>query len=206
MKIRNVFSEIINGYNINNAVVKDEYSKTYKTLQKDSIQYTNIIDNKLVDKAFSGEIKKKFFLRPKDIIIFIKKPYRVGTLTLSFNNSEIIVPNNFIVLRDIDIDAYSYYFVANYLEKIGINKYVTENNITGNLSIEDIKEIELPNISKEKQLSISRLLNSINRRSALYSNILANDDKIINYALNKVIGDDNDWRFKKRYSKFNKKR
>ena len=190
MKIGDVFNKVIVGYNLNNAGVQDQYSKYYKTLQKESIQYTNIIPKKLIDKAFSDEIQEKFFAQERDILIFVKKPYRVGTCTSS--QSEIVIPNNFIILRGIDMEKYSYIFVANYLEKIGIQKYVEKEKITGNLSIEDVKDIDLPDISKEEQKTISPLLNAINNRSALYSNILDNDEKIGLYALHKVVGDLND--------------
>lgn len=187
MKIRDVFDDVIVGYNINNTLVNDKYSKLYKTLQKDSIQYTNVISSKLVDKVFSSDIKDKYFIHGRDILIFVKKPYRVGTYMFN-DDMKIVIPNNFIVLRGINMLYYSYIFVANYLEKIGIDKYVSDNKINGNLSIEDIKNIDLPDISKEKQMTISKLLNNINERSAIYSNILDNDDKIVRYAINSVIG------------------
>ena len=187
MKIRDVFDDVIVGYNIKNTLVNDKYSKLYKTLQKDSIQYTNVISSKLVDKVFSSDIKDKYFVKGRDILIFVKKPYRVGTYMWDDDN-KIVIPNNFIVLRGINMLYYSYIFVANYLEKIGIDKYVSDNKINGNLSIEDIKNIDLPDISKEKQMRISKLLNNINERSAIYSNILDNDDKIVRYAINSVIG------------------
>lgn len=191
MKIKDVFEEISVGYNISNTTVKDKYSKIYKTLHKDSIQYTNIIDSRLIEKIFTGEIKKKYFIQPRDILIFVKKPYRVGTYTYEINE-DIVIPNNFIILRGINIDKYSYIFIANYLEKIGIKKFIEKNNFIGNLTIDDIKKIELPNISKEKQMSISPLLNAINERSTIYTNILDNDDKIVNYAIKNIIGEEND--------------
>ena len=191
MKIKEVFDEIIVGYNQTNATIDDNYSKIYKTLHKDSIQYTNIITSKLIDKAFSSNIKKKYFVQGRDILIFVKKPYRVGTCIKS-DLPEIVIPNNFIILRGINIEKYSYIFVANYLEKIGIEKYIEDNKFLGNLKIDNVKEIELPDISKEKQMTISPLLNAINERSAIYSNILDNDDKIINYAINSITGDKND--------------
>lgn len=191
MKIKDVFEEISVGYNISNTTVKDKYSKIYKTLHKDSIQYTNIIDSRLIEKIFTGEIKKKYFIQPRDILIFVKKPYRVGTYTYEINE-DIVIPNNFIILRGINIDKYSYIFIANYLEKIGIKKFIEKNNFIGNLTIDDIKKIELPDISKEKQMSISPLLNAINERSTIYTNILDNDDKIVNYAIKNIIGEEND--------------
>ena len=189
MKLKDVFEDIFVGYNIKSSKVDDKYAKIYKTLQKDSIQYTNIITSKLVEKAYTYDIKPKHFLHPRDILIFVKKPYRVGTY--QYDDLEVIIPNNFIILRGINMDYYSYIFVANYLEKIGIKKFVEENDVTDNLSADLIKNLELPDIPKEKQLTISPLLNSINERSALYSNILENDDKIVRYALDKVVGDKN---------------
>ena len=191
MKLKDVFEEINVGYNITNAAVKDKYSKIYKTLHKDSIQYTNVIDSKLIEKAFTGEIKRKYFIQPKDILVFVKKPYRIGTHVHEIKE-DIVIPNNFIVLRGINNDLYSYIFVVNYLEKIGIDKYVRENNIEGNLILSQIEDIDLPDISKEKQMTISNLLNSINERSTIYANILDNDDKIIRYALESVVGDNSD--------------
>ena len=87
---------------------------------------------------------------------------------------------------------YNTIFVANYLEKIGITKYVEENHITGNLTIEDIKNINLPDIDIEKQLKIAPLLKAINERSSIYSNILDNDEILIHHAINSIIGDRND--------------
>ena len=191
MELKDVFEDIIVGYNITNAAVKDEYSKIYKTLQKDSIQYTNIIESRLIEKAFTGDIKKKYFMHPRDILVFVKKPYRVGTYTHE-TNEEIVIPNNFIILRGINMEKYSYIFVANYLEKIGIKEFLDNNNFVGNLTIDDVKRIKLPDIPKEKQMTISPLLNAINERSAIYTNILDNDEKIINYAIESIIGENND--------------
>ena len=190
MKLKNAFKEIRNGYNINNSKVVDENSKKYKTLIKDSILYTNIIPSRLVEKSFTG-VDEKYFLHDRDILIFIKKPYRVGTYRFG-DKLDIIIPNNFVILRGINMDYYSFIFVANYLEKVGIKKYVEDNNITGNLTVELIEDIELPDIPKEKQMTISSLLNLINERSAIYSNILDNDEIIKDYAINSVIGEKND--------------
>lgn len=191
MTLNDVFEEILVGYNITNAAVKDKYSKIYKTLQKDSIQYTNMIDSRLIEKAFTGEVKKKYFLHPRDILIFVKKPYRVGTYTFE-TKDDIVIPNNFIILRGINMNLYSYIFVANYLEKFGIKNYIEKNQFIGNLTLDDIKKIELPDISKERQMTISPLLNAINERSAIYTNILENDDKIICYAIESITGDIHD--------------
>ena len=89
------------------------------------------------------------------------------------------------------MDYYSYIFVTNYLEKIGIPKFFRETGKT-EITISEIGDIELPDIPKEKQMTISPLVKDINARSAIYSEILENDDEIIKYMLNMVIGDTNE--------------
>lgn len=190
MKIKDVFEEIFTGYNMTNATGNNKEPNEIYLIQKDSIQYTNIIKNKLICKKIATDIKNKYYMQPRDIIISLKKPYKVGTLR-TMTNKKIIIPNNFIILRGINRDLYSFIFVPNYLEKIGIKKYTEEKNITSELTLENIKNIELPDIPKSKQMKISNLMNHINDRSAIYNNILENDDKIIRYALNEIIGDDN---------------
>ena len=191
MKIKDVFEDVFTGFNINTLTTDNNFAKFYNTLQQDSIQYTNIIESKLIEKKIGTNIKKKYIMQPRDILIFIKPPYRVGTYSKT-NDLNLIIPNNFIVLRGINMDLYSYIFVTNYLEKYGIAKFVKERNITGNLSKADIEEIELPDIPKEKQMTTSPLLNAINERSASYSKILENDDQIIKYAISKITGDKDD--------------
>ena len=191
MKIKDVFEDVFVGYNMTNASIDDEKVKDIYTMQKDSIEYTNIVKEKLITKRISDDVKEKYYMSDRDIVIYVKKPYKVGTYRFN-NNLKVIIPNNFIILRGINTDLYSFIFVTNYLEKIGIDKFVKENKREGVLKIEDICDIELPNISKEDQMKISNLINNINERSSLYSSILENDNKIILYARKEVIGDNND--------------
>ena len=195
MLIKDAFEEIFTGFNMNNSQSDDKYTQDIYLIQKDTIQYVNIIENKLIKKRVNYNIKNKYIMKERDIIISLKKPYKVGTYKYKINKT-VVIPNNFIILRGINMDLYSYIFVSNYLEKIGLEKYYLKNKINERtnkeLSLEDILNIELPDISKEEQMKISNLMNKINERSAIYSTILENDDQIIKYALNKVIGDQND--------------
>ena len=97
-----------------------------------------------------------------------------------------------MILRGIDEDKYNYIFIANYLEKIGIENYVKEKNIEGELKKTDIEDIDLPDVPLKNQEKIISLINNINERSTIYEKILENDDKIIKYALKEVIGENYD--------------
>lgn len=189
MKLKEAFNEIFTGYNMTNAVGSNEKAEEVYFINKDSIQFTNIILNKLVSKTITTSIKNKYFMQERDIIISLKKPYKVGTYRFKSEKIEkIVIPNNYIVLRGIDRNYYSYIFVANYLEKIKFADYDKKDE----LRITDINEIELPDISKEEQMKITPLINRINERSTIYDKILKNDDEIIKYALKEVIGENND--------------
>lgn len=192
MKVIDAFEEVFTGFNMNNATSSEKSTDEAYFIQKDSIQYTNIIEKKLVKKKITTDIKYKYFMKDRDIIISLKKPYKVGTYRFN-NKKQIVIPNNFVILRGINREKYSFIFVANYLEKLGINKYIDEHIVDNrDLTATDIKFIELPDIPKEEQMKISTLMNDINDRSAIYSTILENDDEIIRYALKKVTGDEID--------------
>ena len=191
MLIKDAFEEVFTGFNMSNSVNNEKHTDEAYFIQKDSIQYTNIIEKKLIKKTVTSDVKLKYFMKDRDIIISLKKPYKVGTYRFN-GHKPIIIPNNFAILRGINRDLYSFIFVANYLEKIGIDKYIKENGLTGcDLTATDINFIDLPNISKEEQMKISELMNLINDRSAIYSTILENDDEIIRYALKEVVGENN---------------
>ena len=134
MKLKDAFEEIFTGYNMTNAIGNNKDIKEVNFINKDSIAYTNIIPKRLILKQVTTDIKNKYYMKDRDIIISLKKPYKVGTYR--FNRSiNIVIPNNFIILRGINMDKYSFIFVANYLEKIGISKFVKEHDITGDLTV-----------------------------------------------------------------------
>ncbi len=187
MKVRDIFTEIKTGRYINNSIESNEAMEVY-TFKKEALSYSTLVESRLEKKIIYCNINDKYLMKPRDIIISLKKPYKVGTITYDTHKS-ILIPNNFAILRGINMDLYSFVFVSNYLERIGILDYVNVHHISGDLSLEDIKDIDLPDIPKEKQMTISELMKSINERSNIYSKILENDDKIVKYALNKVIGD-----------------
>lgn len=187
MKVREIFGEIRTGKYIDGEITTNESMQVY-TFKKDALNYSTLVESKFEYRTVYYQVKDKYLMQPRDIIISLKKPYKVGTMTYA-TDKPILIPNNFAILRNINMDYYSYVFVSNYLERIGIEKYVKEHNITSDLSLEDIKDIDIPDIPKEEQMTISELMKLINERSNIYTNILENDDKIIKYALNKVIGD-----------------
>lgn len=172
------------GYNVAVQPRIEKGSSKRKIIPPDSIQYTIIIPTRLREMSFVKPIKEKYNVQEGDILIYLRKPYRVGVVTHKFDE-EVIVPNNFFLLRGIDDKKYNYIFLANYLEQYGLH----QKEYNGNLTIDDIEKIELPDIELNEQEKIVSLLKAINERSSIYSCILDNDSKIIEYALKSIVGD-----------------
>lgn len=82
------------------------------------------------------------------------------------------------------MDKYSFIFITNYLNNVWLDKYMENHS---ELSLEDIKEIDIPNISKEEQMSITNICKSLNKRSSLLMSLLDNDKKIIKEVFNKIL-------------------
>ena len=189
MKIRDAFKEVRMGINLKSSKLQGEGDEILcYTFRKNALDYGLLLDDKLIEMNLYGEIEPKYFMQGRDIIISVKKPYKVVTYPYN-TNLKIIIPSNFIILRDINMDKYSFIFVINYLNYIAMDKYFKDK--TSDLTIEEINDIELPDIPKVRQMKISGLMNNINKRGQLYSKLIKNDKEIIFYALNKIVGDNN---------------
>ena len=186
MKLREI-STILGGANLSNKDKKKKINgiKSYRKLTTNSIESPSIIENKLEYDKFDEDLDEKYLLKKYDIVIYLKKKYKVGIFLGAEKN--IVVPNAFIIIRDLDSNYYDPIFLANYLTKNidSLFEYKGSNNI----NCEDVKDLELPLFSINKQKTISSLLTHLNRRISTYSNIIENDLILINEALESVTGD-----------------
>ena len=193
MIIGKVFGYIKGGKDPKKMSTKVNDAMSVKKIIKDSMKSSKFMESRFEDIKLPFQLEDKYFLQKGDIIISLKEPYMAAAVTTEYE-TKVLIPNNYMVLRDIDEDKYNYIFVVNYLNLFGINKLVKKNeklDIYSDLTIEDIKKISLPNISLEKQKSVTTLCSAINRRAVYYETIMDNDKKIIEYAMKEVIGDKN---------------
>ncbi len=119
---------------------------------------------KLKTVKVPADLNKKFYLKPSDIIISIKKPYKA--FAHYYTRKKVIVNSNYVVLRGIDKDKYDRWYVTYYLENVGISKLLDQNNFdrfNTELTKEDIKNIDLPDISLEEQKYLSSNIGSYQR-------------------------------------------
>lgn len=190
LKIKDNFKEIFVGVNLSTCSKNGDMQEVY-TFKKEHIIFNSILYNDfgynrlkyraqyehLPNKNFSKvkvpkNIKQKYYLTFGDIVISLKKPYKVFE-DIIFRNDKIIATNNYVILRGIDRKKHYAPYLAYYIEKIAIeNLLKNSNRINTELSIEDIKNIELPSISKSEQIDKSCEI------SALIKTILEAEDQI----------------------------
>lgn len=160
MLIEDIFDEIFLGINLNKYISEKGTCEIY-TFNKNNILnnklldakvYNDFLNIKLQKKYISKAVKEKFLLQINDIIISIKKPYKVFLYTY-IPDKNIVIPNNYIVLRGIKTNKFTSLYISYYLEWIGIDKFIKENTNRFNteLTIEDIKSISIPFIPIEEQ-------------------------------------------------------
>ena len=70
MYIKDAFEEVFTGFNMNNATSSEKSADDAYFIQKDSIQYTNIIEKRLIKKKITTDINNK--LTSKTILVFPK--------------------------------------------------------------------------------------------------------------------------------------
>ena len=68
MLVKDAFKEVFTGFNMTNSISGDKYVKDVYFIQKDSIQYVNIVESKLVNKRIDSDIKDKYYMKERDII------------------------------------------------------------------------------------------------------------------------------------------
>ena len=190
MTIKEVFKTIRGGFNCNKKTPRPNEIMIVKTFQKDALQNSKFMDNRFIQVSLAYTLNNKYFLKEKDIVISLKKPYRAAALSKELTE-KVLVPNNFIILRDIS-DEYDYLFVVNYLNIIGIDNLIDQSiyrSPNSDLTKEDIKSIELPNINISEQKKYINLLDSINERSIVYKKIQDNDERILEFIMKSIVGD-----------------
>ena len=192
MLIREAFDYRKCGMDINKKqATRPDDLMNVKKIQKSAMQSSKFLESRLIDVSLPYTLEDKYFLHEKDIVISLKDPYCAAALSYLPKN-KILIPNNYVVLRDINTKKYNYLFVVNYLNLIGIKKILKRNkdeDIHTDLTLADVEDISLPNISLAKQESILKLCDAINERNIIYETIKDNDRIIIEKAMKELVGD-----------------
>ncbi len=191
MKLCDYADNIFLGYNrsaVNQNTVNPR-AHEYKLLTISSMRSGFIYIKEINDNekyASNVEIDPKYFTKKDDIIICCKQPYNM-VLIKQDEEKNILIPSNFVVIRDSNIDVN---YLYNYL-RIKLNeflKYKRENSKvekqSDNISKADVEDIEI-NVPKTSTIKLSTVLKRINNRQSLYNNLINNDEELIKTLLRK---------------------
>ena len=191
MKLCECADNIFLGYNrsaVNQNIVNPRVHE-YKLLTISSMKSGFIYTKEINDNekyASNIEIDPKYFTKKDDIIICCKQPYNM-VLIEQDEEKNILIPSNFVVIRDSNIDVD---YLYNYL-RIKLNeflRYKRENSKVekqnDNISKADVEDIEI-SIPKKSLAKLSTVLKRINNRQSLYNNLINNDEELIKTLLRK---------------------
>ncbi len=144
----------------------------YKLLTIKSVNNKFINQDALDEYNSLIEISDKFLTKKGDVIICSKPPYNV---VLIDDDEGILIPSNFIVLRNIKIDGT---YLYNYLNLIGSKMKYDEEDGNINITKTDVEQINIK--TDEKVIKkISELASKINNRQKAYGRLLDNDQELI---------------------------
>ena len=145
----------------------------YKLLTIKAVNNKFINQNVLEKYESLIEIDDKFLTKKDDIIICSKPPYNV--VLIDEMSEGILIPNNFIVLRNCVINKV---YLYNYLNLIGSKMKFDIGDENTNITKADVEQINI-DIDDNKIKKISNLVSRINRRQQAYGKLLDNDQELI---------------------------
>lgn len=137
------------------------------------------VNNKFVNRdvleTYESIIKvdDKFLTKDNDIIICSKPPYNVVLIDEEMEG--ILVPSNFIILRDITINVN---YLYNYLNLLGSKMKFNNDDENTNITKSDVEQIVVK-IDENKIKKIAELSSRINKRQKAYGKLLDNDQELI---------------------------
>ncbi len=178
MKLNEYVDTLLLGFNTSvksNTLSSKEYE--YKQLTISSISSCFINHNELKTIASGNKIDDKFFTKIGDIIICCKQPYNVIYIDEE-KDENILVPSNFIILRDIKTNkTFLYNFLVCFRSTLLSNK--KEDGGNDNITKTEVEDFEIPVLSNETIEKLSKVAERINKRQSLYSSLIDNDKELI---------------------------
>lgn len=174
MKLKKITNEIYLGLNkkeIRHA--SNDKIFEYELLTIKSVNNKFINRNMLDTYESLTKIDDKFLTKKDDVIICSKPPYNVILVDDSYEN--ILVPNNFIILRSSNVNVI---FLYNYLNLLGSKMKNDEKDDNINITKYDVENIDV-DLDNENIDKVASLSSRINKRQEAYSKLLDNDQELL---------------------------
>ena len=188
MLLKDIFKDIHKGIAI------DKFGR-YPEVEIYGLDSADISDSVISTPKTETEIVKinlpdKHLLHVGDIVIGSVPSSNTSHVAYASSLPEypVLLKKNIIVLRDLKAE-YNPIFIAEYLENIGIKKLYQNGKLlqSSSLTVDLIKEIDIPNIPIEEQDKLVELFKPLNERTKLYKELLENDSYIKKNLLEEVM-------------------
>lgn len=141
-------------------ITSEETNYRYLMLQniQDGVVDTNLPYIKEIDERY-----KRYCIKDKDLIISKISPFKVATMHLK--GDEVILANGNLYFLELDVEKINPVFLQVFLQSekgmAQLNRYA-KGAAMQSISIQDLKMIQIPNVSRAKQDIIANEYKSIN--------------------------------------------
>lgn len=198
MKLKDYADTMFVGFNVSiykNKSKNDENLYKYRQLTIASISSGFVDENYLTSYEKSGEVDSKYLTQIGDIIVCSKEPCNV--ILISKDDEEgILIPNNFIVIRNVKVDIVYLYNLVNISKNqmysiIDNKKWESENNKM--LSKSDLEDLELPKLNDKSIEKLSKICTRINNRQYSYNKLIQNDEHLVEILFKKEVSNYERW-------------
>lgn len=174
MELKDCVSEIYLGLNKKETRhTSNDKTYIYKLLTIKSVNNKFINKDVLEEYDSLTKVDDKFLSKKDDIIICSKPPYNV--VLIEDDTEGILIPNNFIVLRNSKINTT---YLYNYLNLIGSKMKFDPEDENTNITKSDVEQVYI-DVDETTVKKISSLSSRINKRQKAYGRLLDNDQELI---------------------------
>ena len=142
------------------ATMSDEVVKIYQQLNLRSINKNGFIDLQLLETLEAKEpIDSNYLTSEGDIVVRLTDPFTAVYITKEYEG--LVVSSNFCIVKV--NDNYSAKFLASYLNSENASKFLQsklQGSIMKNINMSTVADLPVPQISKERQDIIGKLVDA----------------------------------------------
>lgn len=186
VKLKDI-AEIQNGYQ--ERVGFDEYTdKKYRLIQSKNVSASKCIDYEGLEELTVNRTPDPYLVKKSDIL-FCSRGGNNAACTVSEDYQNLIAGHSLFILRLTD-KRFIPEFVKYWLNSKRAKHYFASRNIGAVISFVNksvLGNLELPLLSKNKQLSIAEYNELINKQSDIYNRLISKREQLLESIVNKQL-------------------
>jgi len=165
--------------------VDTNIDKKYYYIPQKALSYNYLDDSKFEPLFLDEIIEKRYLARCKDIIMKLTPPYDAAII--DFQREDVLIPSNFAIIRTKNdfISVFLYYILNGNNVRKQIKRLVEGSNIPV-IKINHLRDIQIKNVNRYKQIKYSQLFNLLDYRSELLDRKREIEETLKNDILSKL--------------------